>query len=101
MYECCTNPRLSGELSCFLKCGSVRCSYVCSIRWPFTFCCPTHAMICAILMTDPLEPPVTMLYKLFVLVICFCTKRPDVSRALFKILFMVGSQLLVVFVSST
>ena len=35
------------------KCGSVLLINPFGIRLPFTACCPTHAIICDILITDP------------------------------------------------
>mmetsp|Transcript_14849 Transcript_14849/g.44421 ORF Transcript_14849/g.44421 Transcript_14849/m.44421 type:complete len:351 (-) Transcript_14849:1317-2369(-) len=52
------------------------------MRLPSTFCWPTHAIICEMLMKEPLEPVVTMFLTLFVSLSDFCAAVPAVSRAL-------------------
>mmetsp|Transcript_22281 Transcript_22281/g.56889 ORF Transcript_22281/g.56889 Transcript_22281/m.56889 type:complete len:265 (-) Transcript_22281:1264-2058(-) len=54
------------------------------MRLPSTFCWPTHAIICEMLMKEPLEPVVTMFFTLFVSLSDFCARVPAVSRALFR-----------------
>jgi len=39
-----------------LKCGSVRSTKPFWMRSPPTACCPTHAIICEMLMVEPFEP---------------------------------------------
>ena len=42
-----------------VKWGSVLLRKPYGMRLPSTFCCPTHAIICEMLMKEPLEPVVT------------------------------------------
>jgi hypothetical protein len=59
-YLFSTNPLLSMPRSSFEKWGSVRCVKPYLMRLPCTFCCPTQAIICEILSSDPLEPAITV-----------------------------------------
>lgn len=81
-YELDTNPRDSGPKSSFVKCGSVRPANPNGMRLPSTFCCPTHAIICEMLMKEPLDPAVTMRTTLLVSLRDDCAERPASSRAL-------------------
>mmetsp|Transcript_26014 Transcript_26014/g.73792 ORF Transcript_26014/g.73792 Transcript_26014/m.73792 type:complete len:244 (+) Transcript_26014:2314-3045(+) len=63
------------------------------MRCPSTFCWPTHAMICEMLMDDPLEPDVTVALKLFSVVSDLTDSLPALSRASFKQILTWSSKL--------
>lgn len=42
-----------GVARTLVKCGNVRSENPNGIRFPSTFCCPTHAIICEMLMKEP------------------------------------------------
>mmetsp|Transcript_60051 Transcript_60051/g.190768 ORF Transcript_60051/g.190768 Transcript_60051/m.190768 type:complete len:303 (-) Transcript_60051:1662-2570(-) len=52
------------------------------MRLPSTFCCPTHAIICEMLMKDPLDPAVTICFTLLFSERERCALLPASSRAL-------------------
>ena len=91
-YEFSTKPRLSGPWSSLVKCGRVRLTNPKGIRLPSTFCCPTHAVICEMLMKDPLEPPWTIVLMWFVSDRLPCALFPAASRAWFSVLFTLASK---------
>ena len=63
------------------KCGNVRRAKPYGMRLPSTFCWPTHAMICEMLMSLPFEPAMTIALTLLVSSITSCTLRPAFWRA--------------------
>ncbi|VDO45844.1 unnamed protein product [Brugia timori] len=62
------------------------------IRLPSTFCCPTQAMTCEILILDPLEPATTIALKLLYSDKERCALPPVRSRASFSIRFTIFSK---------
>mmetsp|Transcript_4220 Transcript_4220/g.8818 ORF Transcript_4220/g.8818 Transcript_4220/m.8818 type:complete len:209 (+) Transcript_4220:2194-2820(+) len=85
-YEFSTKPRDSGPRSSLLKCGRVLFLNPHGIRFPSTFCCPTHAIICEMLIKDPLDPAVTMALTELVSSRLSCAFLPEASRAVFSTL---------------
>ncbi len=57
------------------------------MRLPSTFCCPTHPIICEMLMLLPLLPAVTILMMLLVRSTDMYAALPASSRHLFRIWF--------------
>ena len=49
-------PFAAGDFEFLGKWGSVRSSKPLGIRAPFTFCWPTQAIICDMLILEPLDP---------------------------------------------
>ena len=86
-YEFSTKPRDSGPRSSLGKCGNVRASNPNGMRFPSTFCCPTHAIICEMFRNDPFEPACTVILTLLVSSRLACAEFPALSRALFRIWF--------------
>mmetsp|Transcript_19731 Transcript_19731/g.46221 ORF Transcript_19731/g.46221 Transcript_19731/m.46221 type:complete len:284 (+) Transcript_19731:1899-2750(+) len=55
-----TKPLAAGSRLSRGKCGSARCTKPSGARLPETVCWPTHATICEMLMSEPLEPHTAM-----------------------------------------
>ena len=91
-YEFSTNPRLSGPWSSLVKWGRVLLTNPNGIRFPSTFCCPTHAVIWEMLMKEPLLPPVTMTLTLFRSEMLAWAFLPARSLALFSEAFTLASK---------
>ena len=66
------------------------------MRLPSTFCWPTQAIICEMLMKEPLEPVVTMFLTLLVSLSDFCARVPAVSRALLSTWLTLFSKLSII-----
>ena len=64
-----------------LKCGRVRNRKPYGMRLPSTFCCPTQAVICEMLMKDPFEPASTIRLTRLYCFSDFCASLPASSRA--------------------
>lgn len=70
-----------GSSVTFAKCGSVRRLNPYGMRCPSTFCCPTHARICEMLMKEPFDPASAMAFTAFLSFRLTWAEVPDSSRA--------------------
>mmetsp|Transcript_74137 Transcript_74137/g.191237 ORF Transcript_74137/g.191237 Transcript_74137/m.191237 type:complete len:358 (+) Transcript_74137:2955-4028(+) len=83
-YEFSTKPRDSAPKSSLVKWGKVRSLKPYLILAPSTFCWPTHAIIWAMLIGDPLLPAFTMEIMLFLSSRELEPMLPASSRAAFS-----------------